>query len=110
MDKRRSTEQGVFHQNFKAHPDKNQTACQFRFTFQAAAEDGPYLHPGGGQEEGGCPDEGDGGENIRLKKGEGDAHRQSVDTGGDGQGQPSPGAKRNSPVLQPRPLWIPAPC
>ena len=66
---------------FDSHEHKDQPPRQFRLTAEAGAKESAYLDPRSGQKKGGQTDEGDGGQDIHLKKGESDPHRQRVDAG-----------------------------
>ena len=55
---------------FDSHEHKDQPPRQLRLTAEAGAKESAYLDPRSGQKKGGQTDEGDGGQDIHLKKGE----------------------------------------
>ena len=53
---------------FDSHEHKDQPPRQLRLTAEAGAKESAYLDPRSGQKKGGQTDEGDGGQDIHLKK------------------------------------------
>ena len=89
----------ILHQDLQPHAHQHQPSGQLRFALEADPEGGPHLHPGGGDDEGAHPDEGDGREDIHPEDGEGDPHRQGVDGGGHRQHQHGQGGQGGVAVL-----------
>ena len=75
----------MLQQNFTAQQHQNHAAGQLRPAFALFAHDAPGSHADGRQDKGGYTDKTDGGDDIHLQKGEGNAHGQGVNAGGDGQ-------------------------
>ena len=72
----------VLQQDLDSHQDQDDAAQNLGRRAVALAEHAAQAHAQGGQQEGDDPDERDGGDDIDLQEGEGDAHGQSVDAGG----------------------------
>lgn len=77
----------MLQQDLDAHEDQDHAAGQLGFGAEAGAEDSAHPRTRAGQDEGGHADEQDGGEDIHLEEGEGNAHGQSIDAGGQRHGQ-----------------------
>ena len=70
-----------------AQKDQDDAAGQLCLALVPGAEDAADLHAQGGEQEGDDADEADGWQDADLQKGEGHAHGQGVDAGGDGHDQ-----------------------
>ena len=78
----------MLQQDLAAHEDQDDAAGELRPGLILQAEDVADLQSGGGEDKGGAADEADGGHDVDPRQqGEGDAHGQGVDAGGDGQEQ-----------------------
>ena len=80
----------MLHENAGAHEHENGAAHELGLALEAGAEH--TAHPGAqrGQGKGDDADEAHSGNDVHLQEGEGDAHGQCVDAGGDGQRQHGP--------------------
>ena len=90
----------VLEQYLKADEDEDDAAGEFRHGAGPGAEHAAQVEAGDGEDEGDAADEADRGDDVNAEEGEGDAHGQRVDTGGDGQRQHGLDAKGGVELLR----------